>query len=256
MILHCQRIICQKPQDLRLYSLSGLPPLTLPTVVVNQVANQTVYYNVGCEEGQTLTFAGTLPGWITIDTENSRLVGASGTFLSATQLAATQAAQEALDTFAQNAITEGELTCGAAASCDGSDTNQYALVGYSDGQVENPDGSPPVGGEIVWDGVFPYLADGDPCRWMANYFGSGTTLLMDGNTLCNAIITFFDDKWQMFLYDSVNADGAWRGEKLSGTSPVGVYTRVGGASATPATLTVAQSVGSITVQPEPNCVPS
>lgn len=254
----CQRIFCNVPDGLLQYNLTGLPPAPLPPSNTPQVFNDAVFFAVSCEEGQDLTYSGTLPSWITIDVDNSRLVGAANTFVAATKIGANNLAQNALDTWAQNALDAMTLTCGSEASCDGLDTNQYALDPYNDGDVSNPDGNPPVGGEVVWDGTFTFKSDGDTCRWMVTYLGDPATYLMDGNALCNAIITFglTPDIWDLFIYDGINADGAWRGQKTSGTSPAGIYTRVGGASATPATLTVVSLGGATTDQPEPNCVPS
>lgn len=252
----CQRIFCNVPDFLTEYSLSGIPPAPLPPSNTPQIFNDAVFFGVSCEAGQDLTYSGTLPSWITIDVANSRLVGAANTFVAATKIGANNLAQNALDTWAQNALDAMTLTCGSEASCDGLDMNQYALSPYSDGDVSNPDGLPPVGGELVFDGEMRHKADGDTCRWMLTYFGNPDTFTMDGTLLCNAIITWTGTEWNLFLYDNVNAQGAWAGVKASGTTPAGIYTRFGGASATPATLTVVSIGGTAAIEPEPNCVPS
>lgn len=52
-----------------------------------------------------------LPAWITVDADNSRLVGAVGTYPGLTKAAANAAAQAALDAFANEALTAGNLAC-------------------------------------------------------------------------------------------------------------------------------------------------
>lgn len=60
-----------------------------------------------------MNYTGTLPGWITEDAANNRLVGSAGTYRAATKAAATALAQAALDAFAAAALAAGTLTCGS-----------------------------------------------------------------------------------------------------------------------------------------------
>ena len=53
----------------------------------------------------------TLPSWITLDSANSRLVGAAGQFSGTTQAEANASAQRSLDTFGDAAIADGSLYC-------------------------------------------------------------------------------------------------------------------------------------------------
>lgn len=74
-------------------------------------SNVTVYFDVECGVDTTLTYSGDIPGWITIDTDNNRLVGAAGTFTAETSAEATDLAQQNLNDFANAALTAGDLTC-------------------------------------------------------------------------------------------------------------------------------------------------
>jgi hypothetical protein len=60
--------------------------------------NQVVYYTP-CSEGQNISVDADLPGWITIDTINQRLVGAANTFHGTSPTSATAGAQAILDAF-------------------------------------------------------------------------------------------------------------------------------------------------------------
>lgn len=243
----CRVIQCIVPDDLRLFSLSGLPPLPPTNVRGQPVGNAEVYYDFPCESGE-ITYDGTLPSWITIDTENDRLVGAANTFYQGSQAMANNAAQTALNDFATAAIGAGTLTCGEEPDACESDTNQYAIDGYVDGQIDNSVGNPPAGGEVVWDGEYIYKDNAplQPCRWMATFDG-GPTLLMDSNILCDSWIDWTGSKWtlQFFSGGVVN----WEGEKLvSLATPAGVYAQTGGPAAFPATITIVSIGGATTSQ--------
>lgn len=62
-----------------------------------------------------ITYDGTLPSWITLDVESSRLVGAANTFMLGNKALANVAAQQALNDFAAAAIEAGTLNCGGGA---------------------------------------------------------------------------------------------------------------------------------------------
>lgn len=68
-----------------------------------------------CPDGETLSFTGTLPSWITIS--GDCLVGAAGKFFGNNQAVATQLAQNALDNFADAQQTAGNLTCAVVPEC-------------------------------------------------------------------------------------------------------------------------------------------
>lgn len=110
----CQTTVCDVERDDRTYSIQGLPPLpsvqSVPIVPL-PFGNDVVYYDGDCAEGQPLVYNGTLPGWITIDTNNNRLVGAAGSFRANSKSTANSDAQARLDSFAEIAINSGALSC-------------------------------------------------------------------------------------------------------------------------------------------------
>lgn len=135
----CDTLNCVGDDDYGTYTLQDR---VIP--VPGTFFNQAVFYSPGCEEGFTLEFSGTLPGWISIDTENNRLVGASGTFSATTQAEATALAQNALDAFASAAIAGGTLSCeppvapcGAAQQCLSVDLG----VGFGDAHLVYHEGT-------------------------------------------------------------------------------------------------------------------
>jgi len=73
--------------------------------------NEVVYFVHTCAEGETLTYSGTLPSYITLDTANSRLVLAAGTYAATTQAIANSTAQAELNNFGNAALTSGDLSC-------------------------------------------------------------------------------------------------------------------------------------------------
>jgi hypothetical protein len=111
--MECQIIDCDVPQDLYEYSLQGTippaPPPPPPPPPGQDFKNLTVYSSVTCVG--IISYVGTLPAWITIDTVNNKLIGASGTYSSSTQAAANALAQVALDQFKQAASTSNALIC-------------------------------------------------------------------------------------------------------------------------------------------------
>lgn len=116
----CQTLECALPSDFA-YNNQTLPPVELPTIIPATIANSAVYYPVECASGETLTYGGTLPSWISIDTANSRLVGAGGSFLGVTLAAANAIAQGALDKFGDAAVAAGDLTCAGGGVIDWND---------------------------------------------------------------------------------------------------------------------------------------
>lgn len=76
--------------------------------------NNTVLFPISCPSGppqQIITFTGTLPSWISIDTVNGNVVGAQGTFQGASTDDATLTAQTNLNTFCNTQIGLGTLFC-------------------------------------------------------------------------------------------------------------------------------------------------
>ncbi len=126
----CDDVVCVVEPDNRVYSLQGLPPLPpppAPTPVTPQFSNDTVYYDVDCGEGGP-SYSGTLPGWITIDQPNSRMVGAAGTFRADTKALANATAQNALDAFSIAALEDETITCGCfEADIVGTGTSSFAF---------------------------------------------------------------------------------------------------------------------------------
>ena len=212
---------------------------------VTSFKNGIVFFNVACGVGETLTYTGSLPDWITLDVANNRLIGAAGKFSGSTQAQADLAAQNALNSFGDAELLDGNLFCQAAgASCDGTDTNIYGISGYIDGMIANPDGLPPAGGETVWDGSFPIQDTVDHCRW-GDHINGDTVHLMDTKQLCFAVIRFQGGNW--FINILTGNQFEWIGQKTTGTSPAGVYTKTGGNDAGPASLTVVSLGGAVTI---------
>lgn len=75
------------------------------------ITNATVYYVHTCGAGETLSYSGTLPAWITIDAVNSRLVGAAGTYTGNSQSNADGTAQAVLNGWAAQELANGNLSC-------------------------------------------------------------------------------------------------------------------------------------------------
>jgi len=108
----CIKIDCVVEPDVNIYSLQGLPPQPLPPVIpvpAGDYSNSQVQFNPDCPEGSTLTFTGTLPSWISIDTDLNLLIGAAGIFRGNSIAEATAKAQAALNLFATTNIGNGNL---------------------------------------------------------------------------------------------------------------------------------------------------
>ena len=106
----CQVIDCDIPDDFRLYTLQGLPPVTPtpPRPPVENFSNEQVSLIV-CELPSTPQYSEVLPTWITIDGES--LIGAANTFRGVTQAAANATALSVLTDFANQAKADSRLTC-------------------------------------------------------------------------------------------------------------------------------------------------
>ena len=229
---NCVKLECTTTPDLRVYSTQGLPPQPLPPVVPPSMnyKNDAVYFNNLCQSG-TPSFSGTLPNWITLDAGNNRFVGAAGTFVGASVIAANEAAQNALNQFAQANI--GNITCGTVpASCSGTDLNGYKISGYADGMIVNGSGSAPSG-QATWDGSYAPCSDGS-CTLFSNVYN--TSLVINGK-LGTSLISYGGGLWTLEVLS--NNSRLWRGTKDTGATAAGAYTNDGsGDDALPDTLTM------------------
>jgi len=115
----CSETICSVEPDVDIYSLQGLLPRPLPPVVPvnNAFSNDAVYFQMDCADGEVISFSGTLPNWISLDTDNNRLIGAAGTYRSVSKLNANSEAQAALNVFGNAQETSGNLTCEPVSAC-------------------------------------------------------------------------------------------------------------------------------------------
>jgi hypothetical protein len=206
--------------------------------------NNVVYFVHACGIGETLSYSATLPDWITLDAANSRLVGAAGKFLDTSQAQADLDAQTALNTFGNAELLDGNLFCqSGVASCDNTNTHIFGISGYVDGLFANPDGSPPAGGESVWNGTFPVKDSVVHCLW-GDRDMLDTVHLMDTKQLCYAVVRFQAGVWNLNVIAGTQFE--WSGQKATGNSPVGTYNRTGGNDASPASVAVVDLGGSAT----------
>lgn len=186
-------------------------------------SNGPVYFDMNCAEGETIDFTGTLPDWITLDTVNNRLVGAGGVFSGTDTDNATEIAQAALDAFANDSITSGDLTCTSPPSGP-----TLIIQGYVDGLFANATGDPPAG-EPVWDGKLTWNLSSN---WSAT--GDAYDFQMSGGLMAQVCLSVTSLR-------VVNSSGAtdtllWEGEHTAGAYPLGTYTRIGGEDGTPASV--------------------
>lgn len=75
-------------------------------VTPDQIPNEEVRFCKTCDEGYVLNVSGTLPAWITLDDYEGCLVGMAGAYFAATQAAANELAQNAI-----NAVGAAMLVC-------------------------------------------------------------------------------------------------------------------------------------------------
>jgi hypothetical protein len=78
--------------------------------------NVVVYFSMDCAVDTTITFSGSLPSGVSLDTAGSRVVLAAGVIAGFTQAEADAAAQSFLNGFCEASIIAGTLTCEAASS--------------------------------------------------------------------------------------------------------------------------------------------
>ena len=246
----CGLIDCINPDDFSVYTIQNnlVPVQPVPPPFYNE----TVYFPYPCDQGQTLQYTGTLPGWITLDTVNSQIVGAAGQYQGINQADANLIAQAALDQFANISITAGTLTCASASDICTTGVasltaNVYAIQGYVDGMITNDGG--PFNCSGVWDGSFPFTNSTD--TWFGGQNLSGPNPCVNGGNACIIRLGFGGcwngndnsgpPQWEVYLQ---NGNGPmWSGTMTGGQTPVGVYTQSGGSSAGPPTLTIVQIPG-------------
>lgn len=75
--------------------------------------NVVVYFSMDCAVDTTITFSGSLPSGVSLDTAGSRVVLAAGVIAGFTQAEVDAAAQSFLNGFCEAAIIAGTLTCEA-----------------------------------------------------------------------------------------------------------------------------------------------
>jgi hypothetical protein len=121
------------------------------------------------------------------------------------------------------------------AGCVGDDSEwDYVIDGYEFGDVSTAS----CGGCAVNPDTGEWLGTwhGDPngCVWKPTGGRLDNGHLVSSG---NSTISFVTDRWVMIIQCSAGTI-AWQGDKLTGTSPAGTYSRTGGCSATPSSLTI------------------
>jgi hypothetical protein len=236
----CQVIDCAVPDDLRVYSLQGLPPEPLPPVPPPDFNYSNSQITNNYCPGSSVSFTGSLPSWLSIDGEN--LIVAAGAFKGMTQIGADNSAQTALANFIATNVANGSLTCGTP-SCDDTNTNNYGITGYYDGLIANPDGDSSV--LPTWDGTFKILCG--TCSWGASSATQGGCSIQ-GKWITCATLSFDGTNWNLtiWFHGNLGFQELWAGIKSGSQFPDGVYSNNGGTQTTPATLTISQIAGTAT----------
>jgi len=142
--------------------------------------------------------------------------------------------EKVLFTAADNKVAmSADCCCAAPCTCPAGLAAGYRLVGYTDGDLVACDSCDDDLSMTVWDGSFPTLISG--CNWQEQsnrringkqaVAGADQTLKLDveGDPVC---------KWIIVIYCSYPATEIWAGEKTTGLSPEGTYTRTGGCDTT------------------------
>lgn len=147
-------------------SIPQLAPVPKPFL------NQAVYFVHVCGENEALQYTGTLPSWIQLDTANSRLVVPVGKFPGVTQVAANLAAQTALDSFGNAAVTAGTLFCQAAACCLPFIAQTFTVTSYAPGNFDTVQSGGPS--SIAGSAPITIVDLGDPQFVLGGYGGGAT----------------------------------------------------------------------------------
>jgi hypothetical protein len=172
-------IDCAVPDDLRVYSLQGLPPEPLPPVIPPDFKYSNSQITNNYCPGNAVSFTGSLPSWLTVDGEN--LIVAAGAFKGISQAKADSSAQSALDNFIATNVANGSLTCATPYDCGGNPTTLGGLV-----WTITPSHTPPLYGDAA-------SASGDTMSFAFNAQVSG-----------NLPSAFFD--FSSFLCNPTNSD--------------------------------------------------
>jgi Putative Ig domain len=122
--------------------------------------------------------------------------------------------------------------------------NCYAVDGYFDGLIDNSGSAPSP--FPVWDGTFIYFfGDGNPDDGRTGWDNGGTAhhFSIEHNKACSASLFFEncdEDGNPLWDIDVTDIDDGliWRGLKVGGQTPEGVYNYSVGSSPGPATLTI------------------
>ena len=235
----CGEIDCVIPSDYSLYDLEDC----IPGPTTNPFVNETVYFPITpCPPGETLSFSGTLPSWITLDLIGSQFVGSAGTFSAQSTTAATLVAQTAINEFGAAQLAAGTITCQSASLClDGPGAlanNIYAITGYYDGLIPVTEGG---AWSPNWTGTFPYYQNSN-WSW---YASTAADIGIQGFAVCDVRLQLqcsgTDPSWIIKIQGG--SDLWWIGTKVGGSTPVGVYNQTGGVDVTPASVTIAQIGG-------------
>ena len=129
-------------------------------------------------------------------------------------------------------------------------SNNYGIVGYYDGLINNTSGAPSV--KPDWDGTFKYTFYPSVITdrtWGGSIFN---TVRITGNSIEKLYIQYFcinnQNQWKIVI-GLCFSQLVWSGVKIGGDSPVGIYTNDGTSiESSPTTLTISQISGS----PTPN----
>lgn len=136
-----------------------------------------------------------------------------------------------------------EVSCAgcnpAPCTCPGVFSNTYAIAGYFNTMFDpsgcfGPGNSP----NPPWNGTFS-VAFGE-CRWTATHAGA---VSINGRTLNSPAteisLNTFLCRWRVRIVVNIESGAdVWVGDKPTGQTPLGVYTRVSGCSAGPASITI------------------
>lgn len=276
----CQLIICSVPVDLEQFVLPPPPP----DLIYNQQVTVELFCSGGRAPYYS---GSSLPSWITLDIANNRIIGQWGIYSGTDQSAANAIAQAALVLAVQqlgiacvwysqlaslvcgdgstviiptntyhSTISQADAdsqasaaaAAGCAIGCTGTDVRNYGIQNYVDGMVLNAQGNNPVAGDAVWDGTFKYKTTANSsCYWGTS--PTGTYLLINGKR--GAARIFYHNtaplEWILDINAQIGQGTLWEGAKTSGNSPAGIYTRLNGLDAGPATITIVLISGTATI---------